>query len=48
MMIKKIIKQVYLKVKKMMINEFEFLPSKTWTQKELLAEEFKSIRFLYI
>ena len=27
------------------INKFEFLPSETWTQKELLAEEFKSLGF---
>ena len=26
-------------------NDFEFLPSKAWTQKELLAEEFKSLGF---
>ena len=26
-------------------TEFEFLPSKQWTQKELLSEEFKSIGF---
>ena len=26
-------------------DNFEFLPSKVWTQKELLAEEFKSIGF---
>ena len=26
-------------------SNFEFLPSKTWTQKELLSEEFKSIGF---
>ena len=26
-------------------NDFEFLSSKTWTQKELLAEEFKSLGF---
>ncbi len=26
-------------------TEFEFLPSKPWTQKELLSEEFKSIGF---
>ncbi len=28
-----------------LINKFEFLPSETWTQKELLAEEFKSLGF---
>ena len=27
------------------INKFEFSPSETWTQKELLAEEFKSLGF---
>ena len=26
-------------------NDFEFLPSKAWKQKELLAEEFKSLGF---
>ena len=26
-------------------TEFEFLPSKQWTQKELLSEEFKSLGF---
>ncbi len=28
-----------------LINKFEFLSSETWTQKELLAEEFKSLGF---
>ena len=28
-----------------LINKFEFLSSDTWTQKELLAEEFKSLGF---
>ena len=28
-----------------LINDFEFLPSKPWKQKELLAEEFKSLGF---
>ena len=27
------------------LTDFEFLPSKTWSQKELLSEEFKSIGF---
>ena len=28
-----------------LVNKFEFLPSETWTQKELLSEEFKSLGF---
>ena len=44
MMIKIIIKQIFLAIKKIS-KEFEFLPSKPWKQKELLSEEFKSIGF---
>ena len=29
-------------------NNFEFLPSIKWKQKELLSEEFKSLVFIYL
>ena len=32
-------------IRKIIKKEFEFLPSTSWKQKELLSEEFKSIGF---
>ena len=37
MMINKIIKLVFLKMMKIISNDFEFLPSTEWSQKELLS-----------
>ena len=45
MMINITTNQIFLKIKKIMINDFEFLPSNPWKQKELLTEEFKSLGF---
>ena len=43
-MTKKIVSQIFFDDQENN-QKFEYLPSKQWTQKELLSEEFKSIGF---